>query len=244
MDRKIVWNNISFLNKVNPDFKMDILKARLITVPAAPGFVENKNNPYYYEALRHSTFAIIDSSYFALLCKIVGVKTNKYSGYRLIKDLINHLSKNKLKLCIVSPSSEESIRIKDFFIDNTRLEENDMFFYNAPFYKKNEQIKDELLLKNIMDFKPQMIMLCVAGGKQEILGDYLDQNIPFHVTTICTGAAISFFTGSQAKVSSWIDKYYLGWLARTIDNPRIFFKRYINALSFIFIFFKYKVSKK
>ena len=64
-------------------------------------------------------------------------------------------------------------------------------------------------------------------GIQEVLGLYLKKKLKFKVTILCTGGAISFFTGDQAPINIFIDKYYLGWLVRLFFNPFIFFKRCI-----------------
>ena len=53
------------------------------------------------------------------------------------------------------------------------------------------------------------------------------------VTILCTGGAISFFTGDQAPINNFIDKYYLGWLIRFIYSPIVFFKRYFLGLKLI-----------
>ena len=50
---------------------------------------------------------------------------------------------------------------------------------------------------------------------------------------MCTGAAISFFTGDQAPINVFFDKIYLGWLIRIIFNPRVFLLRYIKTLKLI-----------
>ena len=236
----LTWNGVKFLSKKNIDFKSDILAYRLITVPAAPAFVENKNNEFYYQAIRNASFNIIDSSFFALLCKLTGKWVYKYSGYRLISDMLKYLKENRLKIFIVGPRQQENEKILELFREATLLNPNDLNFYEAPFYPKNCFLEDSVLLDKINSFQPGIIIISIAGGKQEILGNFLNRNISFHSTILCTGAAISFFTGSQAKISPTIDKFYLGWLARIISNPKIYFPRYFNAIKFFSEFFRYK----
>ena len=67
----------------------------------------------------------------------------------------------------------------------------------------------------------------------------------FKVTIICTGGAISFFTGDQAPINNLIDKLYLGWFIRLIYNPLTFFQRYLIALKLIpMVIFNKVVPKK
>lgn len=47
---------------------------------------------------------------------------------------------------------------------------------------------------------------------------------------LCTGAAIAFFTGGQVRIPRWADRLYLGWLFRIFENPKLYGKRYGDAL--------------
>ena len=87
-------------------------------------------------------------------------------------------------------------------------------------------------------------MTNIGGGIQEILGLYLNRNLNSKVTIICTGGAISFFTGDQAPINSLIDRLFLGWFVRLIFNPFIFFKRYLIALKLLPIVFMNKIIVK
>ena len=81
--------------------------------------------------------------------------------------------------------------------------------------------------------------------KRQILGLYLKKQLKFKVTIICTGGAISFFTGDQAPINNIIDKLYLGWFIRLIYNPLTFSKRYLIALKLIpMVIFNKVVPKK
>ena len=102
----------------------------------------------------------------------------------------------------------------------------------APKYDTNN-LSDKKLLKLINKSKPNFIMTNIGGDKQEVLGLYLKKNLKFKTTILCTGGAISFFTGDQAPINTFVDKFYLGWLVRLIFNPIIFFKRYIIGLKLI-----------
>lgn len=236
----IYWKNVKFLSKETINIENDILKAQLITVPAAPSMVESKNNPYYYEALEHATFSIVDSGLFALLCKLNGIKIHKYSGYRLIQDMLAYLQHQPLKVFVVSPRPAETENIKRLLLNQTQCTGKDVAFYNAPMYPANSKVEDPELATQINSFQPDLVMLCVAGGKQEILGYYLTKHISPNTTIICTGAAISFFTGTQANIPAVVDKLYLGWLARIFADPKVFLPRYVNAFKYVPWFLKFR----
>ena len=83
----------------------------------------------------------------------------------------------------------------------------------------------------------------IPGGVQECLGHYIKKKLSYDVGIICTGAAIAFETGKQARVPIWADSLYLGWLARIVQNPKLYVKRYIQALRLFFVFYLCRVKK-
>ena len=94
---------------------------------------------------------------------------------------------------------------------------------------------DDSLLNIIKRIRPEYILLNIGGGIQEILGLYIKNNINFKCTIMCTGAAISFFTGDQAPINTFFDKIYLGWLIRIIFNPHVFLLRYLKSIKLMSI---------
>ena len=240
----IIWNKVCFKNVERINYLYNVLNQKLITVPAAPTFVENINNEYYWNAIRSADFNIFDSSLFAILCRLKGYRIYKYSGYQLIKDTLLYLKHNKLRLLLVNPNQISSTINKKYIIEKTMLNDEDIISYNAPVYPKNEKIIDYNLLQLIESNEPNLIIINIAGGKQEILGAFLKKNLTFHSTILCSGAAIAYFTGEQAPITNWIDKMHLGWFARILCNPKRYFKRYLNAFRFIPLFYQYKIEER
>jgi len=113
--------------------------------------------------------------------------------------------------------------------------------YIAPFYKKNS-ITDTTLIRYINKFQPDNIIINLGGGVQEVLGFYVKSNIKYKPKIICTGGAISYFTGDQAPISDFIDKYYLGWFFRILFKPKVFIPRYLSAILLSIRVFKNKVE--
>ena len=85
-------------------------------------------------------------------------------------------------------------------------------------------------------------MINLGSGVQEPLGYYLKQNLKFNTGIICTGAAISFFTGSQVNISPLIDRLGVGWLWRCIKNPTVFIPRYLKAFRLFFLILKTEIK--
>ena len=142
----------------------------------------------------------------------------------------NYIKKNKKKsIFSIDPNSNFS-KSNQLYLKSLGIKKINN--YLAPKYKiKN--LSDRKLLKLLKKTKPNFIIINIGGGIQEVLGLYLKKNLKFKVTIICTGGAISFFTGDQAPINNFIDKYFLGWLVRLFFNPIIFFNRYIFGLRLI-----------
>jgi N-acetylglucosaminyldiphosphoundecaprenol N-acetyl-beta-D-mannosaminyltransferase len=158
----------------------------------------------------------------------------------------------------VVPSPEEEERIQKY-LEGKGFEAAKQVFYRAPFYQQDEEFNDQVLHAKVRDEAPDWVILCLGGGRQEKLGHFLrhsqgteagglrpptlptadlqapSSNFPERgrrangPVILCTGAAIAFFTGGQAKIPVWADRLYLGWLFRIFEKPGVFFPRYLRA---------------
>jgi len=69
----------------------------------------------------------------------------------------------------------------------------------------------------------------IGGGVQEKLGLFLKENLRVRPAIYCIGAALAFLTGDQPPIPMWADRFYLGWLLRSIRQPRVFVPRYLSG---------------
>ena len=113
---------------------------------------------------------------------------------------------------------------------------NNVKSYVAPIYD-SENISDNKILKIIKKNRPRYIIINIGGEVQELLALYIKKKINLKISIFCTGAAIAFLTKRQAPINDMIDKLYLGWLARTLYNPKKFFFRTIKSIALIRQFF-------
>ena len=233
--KKITFNNLSekdFLNLMNND--------GLFTFPAAPPLATLELNSEYHKSLISSDYVFFDSGYFVLLLKYLkGIKVNKFSGYKFLKLLFNFLASNReKKIFLVDPlikNSENNLKyLQNIGCTNIKK-------YVAPIYDPIS-IKDEQLLKDIINFQPEFVIINLGGGVQEVLGNFLKKNIKFKCKIICTGGAISYFTKDQAPINDTIDKLYLGWFFRLLFNPFVFIPRLTKSFSLFFKVLKDKVE--
>ena len=151
--------------------------------------------------------------------------------------------KEKGLLFSVDPNVEES-KINNQYLNSIGISINSINHYVAPYYNK-DNIVDYTLIKKLesLEVKPKFLLLNLGGGVQERLGYFIKNNLSYKIGIICTGAAIAFETGSQAKLPKWADNFYLGWLARVIQDPKQFTMRFLKAFRLVYVFYLCKINK-
>ena len=233
----ILFRGIKFYN-LSPRkvLKKMIDEGGYLVAPAASSLQAIHNNRPYHVALKDSTVAILDSGFFCILLRIFNkVKVKKLSGFLLMKNFLSRKSIKKKRILLVNPNANDSKINYRFFKKKKFL---NIYSYIAPQYNALHLFNDHKLLKVIKNLKPDIILINIAGEKQEILAHYIHKKIQNKkISIFCLGAAISFFTGAQAKVTVLTDKFYLGWLVRWIREPYKYWPRVFNSLKLMKFFF-------
>jgi hypothetical protein len=116
--------------------------------------------------------------------------------------------------------------------------QTDASIYVAPKYGR--PVADELLLGVVRENRPRHIVVAVGGGNQDQLGRYLLDRLDYRPAVHCIGAAIGFLTGDQVRIPGWADKYFLGWLFRSIAQPKVFVPRFWSARTLPWLIWKYR----
>jgi len=234
--------NIPFIDGNYSTAKMLLDKGKFMVVPSGPGLATIDKDLRYANAVTNCDFAIPDSGFMVLLLRMLkGIKIKKLSGYGFLRIFFKK-EFNKNELFLIDPNKEDS-KINNLYLNEIGIPIDRSYHCVAPIYG-NGKIEDKALLNrlNTLTTKPKYIMINLGSGVQEPLGYYLKQNLDFNPGIICTGAAISFFTGSQANISPLIDKLGLGWFWRCIKRPTVFIPRYINSFSLYFQILKASVK--
>ena len=226
MKKKIKIFGIYFIDISFKELSKKFNKGVTIMLPAAPNLINVYKDKYYRDALMKSDYNLFDSGYLCLLLRIFKrIKVKKFSGAKFMKKFLEFISKKNYKILLINPNLEHN-KINAQLLKSSGIKKS--YGYIAPIYK-DKIIKDQKLLRFIRDIKPKFIMINIGGGIQEILATYIRENIKFKSTILCTGAAIAFMTGKQARVPNIVDKFYLGWLSRILFSPRLYFFRYLNS---------------
>lgn len=231
---------IRFLNE-NVQTAITLLEqGGLMVVPSGPGLATLATERSYREAVTEADFAIVDSAYLALLwLAMSGTKLHRVSGLAFLREFVSRgIGSTKGELFLVNPTDADGVA-NLHLLHSFGYELDERHCYTAPIYAPSSII-DPSLIEILETHRPRYIMLNVGGGTQEQLGWYLKRSLSYSPAIICTGAAIAFLTGRQASIPEWTDALGLGWLARSISNPRRFVPRYARALSLIAVLARHR----
>ena len=226
---------ISFYNENYTQIKNRLFqKKSYLVIPAASALanVFFSKNYNYLKSLQKARVAIFDSGLFCIcLLFLKFVRVKKFSGYKFISFFLSDTEMKSKKILILNSNKKEK-KLNMTLLNNFKFQFQK--HYTCPIYNP-KLIKDKILIKIINNYKPEVVIINIAGGTQEPLALYLQQNTNVKFVTICSGAAMGFFSGMQATISKFVDKYYLGWLARLIYNPFLFLPRLTKSLLLILI---------
>jgi len=206
-----------------------------LVAPSAPSLCLAADDKDLWNAHLVADHAVMDSGYLSLLLLVMGrFRPPRISGHQVMEHLLFEgadevIPFRQRKVLWVMPNEKEKGRIKEFLVEK-RFDAALQSFYIAPIYSTNACFKDRVLGEICRESAPDWIILCIGGGRQEKLGAYLRTELGPKPVVIATGAAIAFFTGSQLRIPRWADRLYLGWLMRTVKNPRWMIPRYAAAV--------------
>lgn len=200
----------------------------LVVVPAAPALKDLETNTGYRDALLNADLVITDSAFMVLVWNLLeGDSIRRLSGLRYLRELLQRPPVREPGNCLWVMASESSARCNREWLATQGIEVPEECIYLAPMYRT--PVEDPELVRRIERLRPQHVILTVGGGTQEQLGLYLKRHLSYQATIHCIGAAIAFLSGDQVNIPVWADHLYLGWLFRSISEPRRYVPRYWDA---------------
>ena len=217
-----------------------IRKGGLLVVPAAPALKDLDTNAVYREALLKADVAIADSAFMVLVWnRLQRDSVRRLSGLEYLRELLNQSDVRRAGNCVwIMPSPTSAARNRRW-LENQGIAVSEDCVYLAPMYGQGE-IQDPGLLAFVQRMHPQHVILALGGGTQERLGLYLKQNLNYLPAIHCIGAAIAFLSGDQVHIPAWADRMYLGWLYRSISEPRRYVPRYWKARRLLPLLLRYR----
>lgn len=211
----------------------------LLVVPAAPALKDLSTNGPYREALLNSDLAITDSAFMVMVWNAVQRdNVSRLSGLGYLRQLLLEADVRCPGNTFWVMASAESARRNVAWLGKQGIVIPEEYVYTAPLYYGT--IDDPALLVTLARLKPQHVIVTVGGGTQERLGLYLKRNLPYLPAIHCIGAAIAFLSGDQNRIPVWADKLYLGWLLRSLSDPKRNVPRYWRARHLFRLILRYR----
>jgi UDP-N-acetyl-D-mannosaminuronic acid transferase (WecB/TagA/CpsF family) len=212
----------------------------LLVIPAAPALKDLDSNPGYRDALLNADLAITDSAFMVLIWnRLQQTRIRRLSGLEYLSVLLLEPGVRRPGNTVWIMASPSSAQRNRAWLERQGINIPDDHVYLAPMYAAagctepsedgSPSLSDPVLLERLERLRPQHIILTIGGGTQECLGLYLKRNLSYRPAIHCVGAAIAFLSGDQVSIPMWADRYYLGWLFRSLSEPKRYGPRYWEA---------------
>ena len=220
---------------------IEIMRAGgLLVVPSAPTLKDIESNLDYRDSILNADLAITDSAFMVLVWNLLQPnRIKRLSGLRYLHHLLREPDVRRPGNALWIMASPISARRNRDWLRGQRITLPDDNIYLAPMYNGGP-IVDPPLLERIDRLRPQHIIVTVGGGTQERLGLYLKRNLSYRPAIHCIGAAIAFLSGDQVRIPIWADRYYLGWLFRSLSEPKRYIPRYWDARKLLPLMLRYR----
>ncbi len=220
---------------------IDIMrKGGLLVVPAAPALKDLDRNPAYRESLLNADLVLTDSAFMVLIWKrLQSTPIKRLSGLEYLRELIlepDLRQPGNTLWIMASPSSAQRNLV---WLAGQGITVPEDHIYMAPMYG-NGPIDDPALLDRLNRLHPPHVIVTIGGGTQERLGLYLKRSLAYRPAIHCIGAAIAFLSGDQVHIPVWADRFYLGWLFRSLSEPKRYIPRYLDAIKLLPLMLRYR----
>jgi UDP-N-acetyl-D-mannosaminuronic acid transferase (WecB/TagA/CpsF family) len=230
---------VRFFNGSVEDAVERMERGGVLVVPAAPALKDIDRNAGYRDALLNADLCLTDSAFMVLIWnRISKQKVHRLSGLKYLRELLRREDARAPGNAIWIMASPVSAEKNLAWLREQGIEAPLECVYLAPIY--GNEIEDAALLDLLERLKPKHVVVTVGGGTQERLGLYLKRRLSYRASIHCIGAAIAFLSGDQVGIPVWADRFYLGWLFRTLADPKRFGPRYWEARKLLKLMLRYR----
>jgi UDP-N-acetyl-D-mannosaminuronic acid transferase (WecB/TagA/CpsF family) len=220
---------------------IDIMRdGGLLVIPAAPALKDLDSNLAYRDALLNADLAITDSGFMVLIWNCLQpTHIKRLSGLEYLRLLLLEPDVRQPGNTLWIMASPISAKRNLAWLAEQGITIPEDNIYIAPLYNDGP-ISDPALLNRLNRIRPRHVIVTIGGGTQERVGLYLKRNLAYRPAIHCIGAAIAFLSGDQVRIPVWADKLYLGWLFRSVAEPKRYIPRYWAARKLLALMRRYR----
>jgi len=212
----------------------------LLVIPAAPALKDLESNLGYRDALLNADLAITDSAFMVLIWnRMQSSAIKRLSGLEYLRALLLEPDVRQPGNTLWIMASPVSAKRNLTWLTQQGIAVPEDNVYMAPMYG-DATIADPALLDRLNRLRPRHVIMTIGGGTQERLGFFLKRNLDYRPAIHCIGAAIAFLSGDQVHIPVWADKFYLGWLFRSVAEPKRYVPRYWGAFKLLPLMLRYR----
>ncbi len=228
----------------------------LLVVPAAPALKDLDRSLDYRDSLLNADLAITDSAFMVLIWnRLQSTAIKRLSGLEYLRELLEQPDVRQPGNTLWIMASPVSAQRNLAWLKEQGIAIPEDHIYLAPMYPApgavgcpasgpsdvgSTTLSDPVLLEVLNRLRPQHVIVTLGGGTQERLGLYLKRNLAYRPAIHCIGAAIAFLSGDQVHIPIWADRFYLGWLFRSLSEPKRYVPRYLDAFKLFPLMRRYR----
>lgn len=175
-------------------------KGGMLGVPSAPSLAQAAVDGELLRSHREAAWNVMDGGYVAMLLRMVGRNCRRISGLQIVQKLTLPTGKGAVpmqerRILWVVPNGQEAERIANY-VASRGFPWGSQFFYEAPYYRTDGEYRDEGAFAKVREVKPDWIVVCIGGGRQEKLGYWLQKEF---CGSPAGGTSVAIFPGPEKE---------------------------------------------
>ncbi len=195
---------------------------RFVATPNVQHLVNYLDEPDRYEPIyRAAWLSLCDGRFLPLIARLNGVSLKPASGSDLTERLMPIIAENNWPITVIGPRPEDVAALQE------RFPGLDVKGYCPPFgfLESEEQIK--ACVDFVVENPARFVFIALGTPRQEIIAKHILEDGRAQGVGLCVGASIDFLVGRQVRAPRWMQKFYLEWFHRMMQDPRRLAHRYL-----------------
>jgi N-acetylglucosaminyldiphosphoundecaprenol N-acetyl-beta-D-mannosaminyltransferase len=185
-----------------------------------------KSNEVFRAAYQRAEVATIDGAPLALLSRCTGTKAaRRVTGVDLADAMFRLAEERALRVALVGGEAGRAVEAAQR-LEAAHPNLPDVFTASPAMGFEIGDADDELLLKGLEEFRPDIVIVCLGAPRQELWIDAHKARFPGTVL-IGAGATIDFLAGSQSRAPKFCQKSGTEAVWRLSTDFRRLWRRYL-----------------